>query len=81
MDNIATAKELFFSIHKRKLTGHILKVDFAKAFDRVDWNFLFDLLAARGFGERWVGWIKSIIFSSKVNIIMNGSLNGYVRYQ
>lgn len=53
-DNIATAEELIFSIHKRKLPGHILKVDFSKAFDWVDWDFLFNLLKARGFGDRWI---------------------------
>lgn len=43
LDNIATAEELIFSIHKRRTSGHILKVDFAKAFDIVDWEFLFDM--------------------------------------
>lgn len=33
LDNIATAEELHFRIHKRRLPGFILKVDFAKAFD------------------------------------------------
>ncbi|XP_039123641.1 uncharacterized protein LOC120260266 [Dioscorea cayenensis subsp. rotundata] len=81
LDNIATAEELLFSIHKRRVSGHILKVDFSKAFDTVDWDFLFDLLTIRGFGDRWVGWIKSILFSSKASILVNGSPNGYVRYQ
>lgn len=36
LDNIAMAEELLFSIHKRRLEGHVLKVDFAKAFDSVD---------------------------------------------
>lgn len=36
LDNIATAEELIFSLHKRKIPGHILKVDFAKAFYLVD---------------------------------------------
>lgn len=52
LDNIATAEEQIFSLHKRKLPGYILKVDFAKAFDSVDWDFLLDLLSARRFGER-----------------------------
>lgn len=43
LDNIATAEELIISIHKRRTPGHILKVDFAKAFDIVDWEFLFDM--------------------------------------
>lgn len=81
LDNIATAEELIFSIHKRRLPGHILKVDFAKAFDTVDWDFLLDLLEPRGFGSRWVSWIKAILVSSKASILINGEPNGYVRYQ
>lgn len=81
LNNIATAEELIFSIHKRRLLGHILKVDFNKAFDRVDWDFLLDLLKAKGFKERWIGWIKCILLSSKVPILVNGSRNGYVRYK
>lgn len=55
LDNIVTAEELIFSIHKRRFLGHILKVNFSKVFDLVDWDFLFNLLKAKGFGERWVG--------------------------
>lgn len=85
LDNIVTAEELIFCrifcLHKQRLPGHILKVDFAKAFDLVDWDFLFDLLSARGFGDRWVGWIKSILSSLKASILVNGSPKGYTRYQ
>lgn len=79
-DKIATPEELIFSIHKHRLLGHILKVDFAKAFDLVDWDFLFDLLRGRCFGERCMEWIPSILFFSKGNILVNGSPNGYIRY-
>lgn len=81
LDNITTTEELIFSIHKCRSSGHILKVDFAKVFDMVDWEFLLDLLKARGFRERWISWIKSILFSSKATILINSSQNGYVRYQ
>ncbi|XP_039146846.1 uncharacterized protein LOC120284108 [Dioscorea cayenensis subsp. rotundata] len=81
LDNIATAEEAIFSIHKRRLPGHILKVDFAKVFDSVDWDFLLELLEVRGFGSKWLGWIRSLINSSKASILINGSPNGYVRYQ
>lgn len=80
LKNVALAEELIFSINNGKLPGYILKVDFAKAFDHVDWDFLFNLLKVRGFGNRWVGWIKSIMYSSKANILINGSSNGYIRY-
>lgn len=58
-----------------------MKVDFNKAFDLVDWDFLFELLIARGFRERWMKWIKSNLFSSKASILVNGSPNAYIHYQ
>lgn len=60
LDNIVTVEELIFNIHKRRLPDYILKVDFVQAFDLVDWDFLFDLLKARGFGDRW--WARFRIF-------------------
>ncbi|XP_039127495.1 uncharacterized protein LOC120263599 [Dioscorea cayenensis subsp. rotundata] len=80
-DNIAMAEEAIFSIHKKRLMGHILKVDFAKAFDSVDWDFLLELLKARGIGPKWLRWISMILCFSKATILINGSPNGYVRYQ
>lgn len=61
--------------------GLILKVDFSKAFDSVDWGFLLDLLKARGFGERWSGWVKTILASSKAKFLINNTQCGYVRYR
>ena len=73
MDNIATAEELIFSLQKRRFPGNVLKVDFSKAFGMVDWDFLLEMLTARGFGMRWVGSIKTILSTSKATILVNGS--------
>lgn len=55
-------------------------MDYAKALDTVDWDFLLDLLVAKGFGVRWVGWIMTILQSLKASILINGSLNDYICY-
>lgn len=81
IDNISTAQELLFYLQKLKLQGLILKVDFFKAFDTVDWNFLFVLLRARGFSEKWTGWIQTILMSSKASFHVNGTQCGYVHYR
>lgn len=80
LDNVAIAEELIFSVHKRRLPGFILKVDFVKAFDLVSWEFLLELLKARGFGVRWMAWIEKILSSTKANVMINGSPNGYIHY-
>ncbi|XP_039146809.1 uncharacterized protein LOC120284053 [Dioscorea cayenensis subsp. rotundata] len=81
MDNVVAAEEIIFSLQKRRLDGNIAKVDFARAFDMVDWDFLLELLEARGFGPRWRHWIANLLFTSKASILINGSPEGYVRYQ
>lgn len=51
-DNIVAAQEVILKLQKQKTLGYAFKVDFAKAFDSVDWNFLLEILAARGFGSK-----------------------------
>lgn len=65
-DNIVEAEELIFSIQKWNLDGHILKVDFVKAFDMVYWEFPKD-----------VEFLKS----SKSKILISASLTSYLWYQ
>nr|GFA18616.1 RNA-directed DNA polymerase, eukaryota [Tanacetum cinerariifolium] len=36
------------------------KVDFAKAYDSVRWDFLLDVLQAIGFGPNWCKWIRGV---------------------
>ena len=52
----------------------VLKLDFQKAFDSVSWDALKLILAARGFGSRWVRWIHDILSTSSSRIIINGTL-------
>ncbi|XP_039120732.1 uncharacterized protein LOC120257303 [Dioscorea cayenensis subsp. rotundata] len=81
LDNVVAAEEIIFGLQQRGLGGNVVKVDFAKAFDMVDWDFLLEMLEARGFGTRWRQWIASLLRSSKSSILINGSPEGYVRYQ
>lgn len=50
-DNITAAQEVLHSLQRRKGTngGFALKVDLEKAYDRVDWNFLREVLPFIGF--------------------------------
>jgi len=66
------AAELVQICHKRKLPTLVLKLDFAKAFDTVNWDGLQAVLHARGFSERWIGWVMNLLSSSKSAVIVNG---------
>jgi hypothetical protein len=47
--------------HSRGESALILKLDYEKAYNRVDWSFLDDMLLSRGFGPVFRGWIKSLL--------------------
>nr|GEY38350.1 RNA-directed DNA polymerase, eukaryota [Tanacetum cinerariifolium] len=49
------------------------KVDFAKAYDSVRWDFLIDVLEAFGFGSTWCNWIRGTFCYAKASILVNGS--------
>ena len=56
------------------IPGLLLFIDFEKAFDTLEWNFMFKCLEAFGFGPGLTRWVE--IFYSNINcIINNGSLS------
>ena len=54
-------------------SGIILQLDFEKAFDSVEWDFLFATLEKFGFGQGFISWIKCC-YTDIVSCVMN---NGY----
>lgn len=41
-----------------------LKLDFAKAFDNIEGDFVLTVLKGRGMGDMWLSWIQDCIFST-----------------
>ncbi|CAL9010028.1 unnamed protein product [Prunus brigantina] len=54
-----------------------IKFDIQKAFDTLDWGFILRVLTAFGFGEVFVLWIKELLGSAYLSILVNGSPSGY----
>jgi hypothetical protein len=50
----------------------ILKLDFEKAFDKVEHEVILQVLRQKGFPDKWVLWIKDILSSGTSSIILNG---------
>jgi hypothetical protein len=51
----------------------ILKVDFEKAYDSVDWKFLDYMLQRFGFGLKWRAWMRACVCSGNMSVLVNGS--------
>nr|GEU32772.1 RNA-directed DNA polymerase, eukaryota, reverse transcriptase zinc-binding domain protein [Tanacetum cinerariifolium] len=56
---------------KRRL--FLLKVDFEKAFDSLDWNFLDNIMMQMNFSQKWRMWIKGCLNSGYASVLINGS--------
>lgn len=54
MENVVIVEEIISNLQKRNINDNVVKVDFIKAFNFVDWDFLFELLEARGFSACWI---------------------------
>jgi hypothetical protein len=48
LESVVIAHEVLHSIHKSKTPGVVLKLDYEKAYDRVNLDFLFESLKLRG---------------------------------
>lgn len=71
-ENFVLAMELVQCCHKRKALTLVTKLDFAKAFDSVNWGCLFKILEARGFPDKWIRWMKLLLSTSKSAVLVNG---------
>lgn len=75
-NNIMIAQEVIHSLHRRwgRNGTFIVKVDLEKAYDRVDWGFLEQVLMTSGFKENFRRLVLSCISSTEVAVNWNGEL-------
>ena len=57
----------------------VFKIDFEKAYDKLNWRLLFECLKMRGFNEKWCGWIKQVVSGGTISVKMNESIGPYVK--
>ena len=60
-DNFLYTQNLIRELHKAKRPSLFLKLDIAKAFDTVRWDYLQEVLQQLGFGPRWRSWVTTLL--------------------
>ncbi|XP_071726751.1 uncharacterized protein [Rutidosis leptorrhynchoides] len=70
MDGALIANETLDYLKSKHLKSLIFKVDFEKAFDCLNWDFLMEIM---GFGDKWRKWIHSCLKSASISVLVNGS--------
>src|SRR3954463_5084908 len=57
LDEVVILHETIHELHSKKLNGVLFKIDFEKAYDKVNWSSLQQTLRMKGFSEEWCALI------------------------
>ncbi|XP_056687533.1 uncharacterized protein [Spinacia oleracea] len=72
-DNITVATELIRGYNRAHMSPRcMVKVDLRKAYDSVEWPFLFMVLQELGFPLMFIHWIKGCVTTVSYSILVNG---------
>lgn len=82
-ENIVLAQEVLHKFRKKSGFGGLMaaKLDMAKAYDRVEWNFLGKVLKCYGFDDRFSNLILQCVTTPSFSILLNGSPVGFFKSQ
>lgn len=73
VDNFLMVQQSIKTLHRRQVPAIMMKIDIAKAFDSVHWDFLLNLLKHRGFGRKWIARLALLLSSASSHVLINGS--------
>ena len=72
-------EDVSFFTQKNNMPGILLSVDFEKAFDSINWNFMFKVLKRFNFGETFIKYVKTIYNDISSTFINNGHASDFFK--
>ena len=70
---------MLHSLESKKFPCMLVKLDIAKAYDKLNWKFIRKMLEAFGFSQNWVNWIMQLISLTLFSIMVNGVPSGLIK--
>lgn len=74
LDWVVVLHEILNEVHRTKSPGVVLKVDFEKAYDKINWEFLEDVMYQKGFSQMWIDCMLSFVCGGKVDVKVNDKI-------
>ena len=65
----------------QNLPGLMILVDFEKAYDSLEWNFLFKALKKCNFGDSFIKWVRLLYTNISSCIMKHGTTTSYFHLQ
>jgi hypothetical protein len=79
LDGALSLHEIIHELRCRKSKAILLKLDFEKAYDRVSWQFLREVLIRKGFESGFVHRVMQLVTGGQTTIAINGVVGPYFR--
>ncbi|WZZ92349.1 hypothetical protein YC2023_120928 [Brassica napus] len=80
-DNVLITHEILHYLQHSGATircSMAIKTDMSKAYDRIEWSFLRNVLERFGFHNMWISWIMECVTSVSYSYLVNGAAQGRV---
>jgi hypothetical protein len=71
MEGLIILHKTIHEMHRRKQSGVLLKLDFEKAYDKINWTFVQQTRRMKGFSSTWRKWVASFMEGEHVGIKVN----------
>lgn len=79
-DNILLMQDLVRNYHRDEGPPKCaIKIVLMKAFDSVSWGFLFEMMAAMHFPNKFIKWVQFCVSNAHFSVALNGNLEGYFK--
>lgn len=63
---VAVIHEILNEVHKSNSSGIVFKVDLEKAYDKINCNFLKEVMSQKGFSLAWINCVMSVVTRGKL---------------
>ncbi|XP_075101885.1 uncharacterized protein LOC142177309 [Nicotiana tabacum] len=79
-ENILLTQEIVTDIRLRgKPANVVIKLDMAKAYDRVSWKYLLYVLRKMGFSEHFINMVWNLMSNNWYSVLVNGQSSGFFK--
>ena len=80
-DNLRLLYDIIHYLQNENQPGLLVSIDFEKAFDSIDWNFMIRTLKRFGFGPDIIQWISAFYNDIKSSILVNNQASTSFRIE
>jgi hypothetical protein len=74
LEGVVVLHETIHELHRKKMDGILFIIDFEKAYDKVKWPFLQQVMRMKGFDPKWCDMIKSFVQGGSVGLRVNDDI-------